>query len=340
MILKRYFILLVIVAWGCKYMTAQNMDDLGKIVIGVDFPGNASSTTKDLAEDLKNKLISIITSLGYSSFENSYFTISPDIIVDEVRIAEGGMKNVYLTKGHLYISLSNKYDKTVFSTISLPFNGSGKKENLAVKNSIMNLDFRQITPMLNDAKNKILTFYTSRKEQIFALADTYTKNGQFDKAITCLMTIPDDLTDIKQKALQKACEIYELRNEAIKQERSYMQKMHNDSVLISAKNFLAMHKPVDALMSLWDFQVGDNKQTLEYNRLLENAEKQISASERKRLAEERRARQERIRKENRIWQMQMQNANYSYKLSQAKINAAKNIAVEYIRNNRQYIILK
>lgn len=339
MILKKYFILLAIAVLGCKYMTAQNMDDLGKIVIGVDFSENASSTTKDLAEELKNKLISIITSLDYSSFENNYFTISPNIIIDEVGVAESGMKNIYLIKGHLYISLSNKYDKTIFSTISLPFNGSGKKENLAIKNSIMNLDFKPIIPMLNDAKNKILTFYTDRKDKIFATADTYTKNGQYDKAITCLMTIPDDLTEIKQKALQKACEIYDLKNEAIKQKHLYIRKMHNDSILISAKNFLAMHKPIDALKSLWDFQVGNNKQTLEYNKLLTNAEKQISASERKQLAEEKRAHQERIRKEHRIWQMQMQNANYSYNLSQAKIDAVKSIAIEYIRRNRQYIIL-
>ncbi|WP_347995969.1 hypothetical protein [uncultured Eubacterium sp.] len=183
---------------------AQTADDMGKIVVGVDFQDGISQETLNLKPQLEDRLVHFATQAGCSSFDNKAIFISPNIVVNSVDIAEGGMKDVYIVKGELFLTIQDRNSGTVFSSRSFPFKGSSTKRDLAVKNGILSIRYENVSNIFSEAKSKILSFYQSRKDIIFARANTFAANGDYDGAIACLMMIPEDLTDLHEQALIKA----------------------------------------------------------------------------------------------------------------------------------------
>ena len=58
---------------AATYLKAQTLDDIGKIVVGVKILSTATEETKANASFLKNKLASIASNAGFTSFGNSTF---------------------------------------------------------------------------------------------------------------------------------------------------------------------------------------------------------------------------------------------------------------------------
>lgn len=347
---------------------AQTVEDIGKIPLGVRFAEGSTAETFAMRTQLEDRLIAIASQSGYSSFGTSNFFISPNVVVGSTDVAEGGMKNVYVVRGDLYLVIKDDVNGTIYSSISFPFKGSATKQDTAIKNAIQNIDYSRAVPALQEAKTKILSYYETQKSVIFSRAETYAANGDYDAAITCLMMIPEDLTDIYSQALERAQEIYEKRDEAAKQQQREEQRNSNDAVLTEANSLLAMHDPKGALQTLWRYRRGDGEQDAQYASLVNKAEQQISASEMEALRKEERDYQDRQNREQRMWEEQTKDAEHrrqmdreqvelerqSIEIRRDAINAAervasqqimlegqkvmalKAVACEYIRNNPNY----
>ena len=95
--MKAFILLITLLMSSSIY--AKSLDDVGKIVIGVDVPETSSTETKELKEYIVNKISHWVAQAGYSAKGFSSFSISPNIIIDSEDVAEGGMKNVYVIKG-------------------------------------------------------------------------------------------------------------------------------------------------------------------------------------------------------------------------------------------------
>ena len=340
------------------FIYAQTIDDMSKIVIGVEFQDGVSQETQALKPQLEDKLVYFATQAGCSSFDNKSFFISPNIVVNSIDVAEGGMKNIYIAKGELFLTIQDRNSGTVFSSRSFPFSGTATKKELSIKNGILNISYENISSVFREAKSKILSFYQSRQNLIFARANTCAANGDYDGAIACLMMIPEDLTELYEQALLKAQDIFELKDEALRRQMIAEQKSYNDSVLTAANSYIAMHQPEAALNVLSSYAPGESSQDAIYRNYISRAERIISASEREQKRKEEREYQDDRRREDRIYResskqaahqrnMDRQNMalrsqivsaserieHHRLQVSEQKVRALKQVACDYIRNN-------
>lgn len=353
----KYFFLMLSMAFPFRGF-AQTVDDIGKIVIGVEFQEGCSQETQNVKSQLEDKLIHFATQAGCSSFDNKTFFISPNVVINSLDIAEGGMKNVYIARGDLFLTIQDRNSGVVFSSMSFPFSGTATKKELAIKNGILSIKYDNISSVFTEAKSKILSYYQNRIDLFFIRANTLAANEDYDGAITCLMMIPEDLTNLHKQALIKAQDIFAMRDEAMRQQMISEQKEYNDSILTTANSYLAMHQPDAALSVLSAYAPGDTQQDAMYRNYVSQAEKIVSVEEREAKRKEEREYQENRRREDRAYReyskqaahnrsmdrqkMALQRqvvsaseriAHHRLRVDEQKTNALKQVACDYIRNN-------
>ena len=355
--MKTYLLISLVLSSFSFVLRSQTIEDMNKIVIGVKFCDGVSKETLLLKSQLENKLVSFATQSGCSSYDNKAFFVSPNIVINSVDVAEGGMKNVYIVKGELFLTVQDNAG-TVFSSKSFPFKGSATQQELALKNAVQGIIYNNVEPLFTEVKGKILSYYQSHKDAIFARAKACVADGDYEGAIACLMMIPEDLTELYEEAIDQAQYILELRDKANIQMFLQEQKRYNDSILISANSLLAMHQPEEALNVLSNYSTGNSEQDVIYRNYVSRAESQVKAAERESRRIEERNYQDERRREDRTFReqakqfahlrdMDRQNmtlrkqsisateriAHHNMNLNEKKVNALKQVACEYIRNN-------
>ena len=330
---------------------AQGLDDIGKIVVGVKVLPTSTDETQANKDFLQNKLMNLAANAGFTSYGNNAFFMIPSVSVLDIQNAEGGMKNIYVISGELYLRIQEGDDGTVFVSKSYPFKGSGTSKNAALKNGIQKITYGDLRPFFDEAKSQVLNYYTAMQAKIFANADMLASNREYDAAITCLLSIPEELFDIYQKAFKKACELYMERDDYLAEQRAIQIGEENDVVLVRARSFLASHDAKNALRALWPYKITGTLQDNEYNNILHSAEALISAEEQAILAREQRDYEDRKAKEQRDYedrkQMYADEMNYRNRqldLENKKVDyqrenqsemtqAVKTIALEYIKKS-------
>ena len=357
--MKKYLITIALLLTYLPAVYAQTVDDIGKIVLGVKIEDSSSEETRTFSNIIEDKLVKFASQSGYSSFGSGNFNISPNIVINSIDVAEGGMKNVYVAYGDIYLTIIDTNNGTVFSSVSYPLKGSATKRELAIKNAILNVNYTNVSRVFDEAKAKILSFYESHIDMYFAKADASVANGNYDEAITWLMMVPDELISLHEKAMEKAQIVYNQRDEAIRQQRLEEQRSANNEVLTTANSLLAMHQPQEALKTLWNYQQGeDADQNQQYASLVRKAEQQVSAEEREAMRKEEREYQDSRRREDRAYREQSLQAahnrdmdrqnmelhrqvvsaserveHHRLRVSEQKVKALKQVACDYIRNN-------
>ena len=137
---------------------SQTVNDISKVVLGIRFLEGISQETKNLQPQLEDRLIMFATQSGYSSFGSNMFFISPNVIVNSIDVAEGGMKNVYVVQGELYLTIQDAIGGTVYSSASFPFKGSAIKKEAAIKNAVLSINYGRVQSVFSEAKEKILSY--------------------------------------------------------------------------------------------------------------------------------------------------------------------------------------
>ena len=311
-------------------MFAQTEQDIGKIVIGVNVTDNANYAKCQISDVLEQKLISLCAQGGFSSFSNYYFYLSPNIVVESTEVSEGGMRNVYIVKGRLYLTIQDP--STIYLSTSIPFKGTASSESKALKNAIVALEYRDFQTVLQLSKEKILEYYKGHKSSIFAKAEAYYRANQYDEAITTLMMIPEDITDMYQEAVEQASFVYDQKCKYEHEVQVAQIHESNDAILVKAGSLLAEHNPNAALNVLSEYQESDAAQNRKFNTLLAKAESQVSENERQTAALARQQHQDQIRREEMAYNIALKGVE----LQKHKINAMKTVACTYLRNNPSF----
>lgn len=319
---------------------SQTINDISKVVLGVRFLDGISQETISLQPILENKLIMFAAKSGYSSFGTNIFFISPEVIVNNVDIAEGGMKNVYVIHGELYLTIQDSTSGTVYSSHSYSFKGSGTKKETAIKNAVLNIKFENVRDLFDEAKEKILSYYKQQQNVIFTRAETCAKNGNYDEAITCLMMIPEELTELHIQALEKAQEIYDQRNAFIERQRIEELFKNNESILMEANSLLATHKPQEALTVMWNYRSGNEEQDMQYATLVNKAEGLVSAAEKEALRKEERAYHDGKEKEMREWEESTAETAHKRDMERKEMELKNNIVASAERVAHDHISVK
>ena len=332
-----------------SFAFSQTLDDIGKIVVGVKILPTSTVETQNNKVFLQNKLMNLAANAGFTSYGNNAFYLIPSISVLDIQNAEGGMKNIYVISGEIYLSVQEGDEGTVFANVSFPFKGSGKSKDAALKDGVQKISYGNLRPFFDDAKAQILNYYSAMQNKIFANADMLASNKEYDAAITCLLSIPEELFEPYQKAFSKACEIYRERDRYIAEQKAIQIREENNAVLVKARSLMATHDAVGALRALWPYKVTGTSQDSEYNDLLQTAEARVSAEEQAALAKEQRDYEDRRLKEERAYadsrqeyadevnfrnrQFDLENKKIDYqRATQSEMTqAVKTVALEYIK---------
>ena len=284
------------------FSIAQTIDDIGKVVVGVKILPSATEETLTNKEYIQSKLTNLVANAGFSSYGNNEFFISPTVIINDTQVAEGGMKNIYVLTGDFYLNVQGRDSETIFASMSFPFKGSGTTKAAALKSGLQKISYGNLKPFFDEAKSRILDYYSAMQDKIFAKADMLSQNREFDAAIACLLTIPEELFEPYQRAYSKACDIYRTRDTYIAEQIAAETRKLNDNVLVKARSLMASKDAVGTLKALWDYHIANTDQDQEYYKLLELAEARISAEEQAAIEQAKREYEERRFKEEREYQ--------------------------------------
>ncbi|MBO4482088.1 MAG: hypothetical protein J5719_06000 [Bacteroidales bacterium] len=314
-------------------MVAQTVDDIGKIVIGVKVLPSATKETIKNKELLQNKLKNLVASAGFSSYGNNTFILTPSVSLYDVKVAEGGMKDIYVATGEIFLTVQERDNGTVFSSVSFPIKGSGLSQDAALKNGVQKITYGDMKPFFDESKTKILEYYNTQQDALFANADRLVKNKDFDAAIACLMTIPTELTDLYKKAYAKACDIYMLRDSFLLEQERLEIKRQNDEILVKARSMMAAHDAVGALRTLWGYQISNTEQDNEYKSLLKTAEARITMEEKAAMEQAEREYKDNIKFRNRLLDLESKRIEYSQMNRHEMEQTMKAIAFDWVTRN-------
>ena len=342
---KFQILLIIVLICYSNSSYGQNPEEIGRIRVCVNFAKDANSEIEGVKEYLNAILIDLCSQEGYACFDNSApFIVEPKVVIINENVSEGGMRNVYQLYGSLYITILDRYSNSIFATNSITFSGNGTNKSKIIKQALGSADFNGVRAALEKAKEKIYQYYTANRSNIFSYAESLANIGDYDAAITNLLTIPSDLTKIHKDALEKAMEYYNLKLKLEEKQIEETIRTKNNRVLIEAENFLAQHNAASALSCLWNFDSGIEDQDIKYRSLLKKAEGLISSEERAIKAKEEREYRDQQKKDNRQWALKKLVVAHNIKMDHRDmdlrsqyIEAVKEVACEYYKSKRRPI---
>jgi hypothetical protein len=309
---KILLILTFLLSFQFQTQAQVKLDDFGRIILNTYLPDNNAIPT-EAKKALETKLNQITTNNGMGgSSANPRFIITAVLNVGTKDIIPGPpqmiAQNIDVT-----LFVGDAISNTVFSNMVVSIKGVGTNENKSLIDAIKNINpkNKDITAFLEEGKNKIISYYTTQCDFIIKDAETLAKQEKYDEAIYKLALVPEVCKD----CYFKTSEIVGIL---------FQQKIDTDCKAKLAKAKL-----------LWSGQQNQNKAEEVIEILSEvhpnancftdvsNFAKQIEAK----LKVDEKAR----------FKLALKKYNDKIALEKQQINAYKEIAVEYAKNQPRTI---
>jgi hypothetical protein len=202
---------------------------------------------------------------------------------------------------------------TIFSNTIVSVKGVGTNENKSLIDAIKNINpkNKNITAFLEEGKNKIITYYATQCDFIIKDAETIAKQEKFDEAIYKLALVPEVCKDCYFKTSELVADLFQ-------------QKIDNDckAKLAKAKMLWSGQKNGQKAEDVIDIISDINPNAACYN-AANNFTKEINAK----IKADEKARLE----------LALKKYNDKIAMDKKQINAYKEIAVEFAKNQPKMI---
>lgn len=301
--MKKILIFLWIIAAIGSSISAQTIEDIGKITLGILMPGQSEGMNEVQLAKFKTKMEQICSKNGVvSSWSTNSFYLRPAIDIFQSEIVEGGMQNIYVIKGELTIFITQA-DGTTVNSISKSLKGSGNSKEKAINDLIANIPVGDpsFQSFLMEGKKKIINYYESRCADILLKANNLSQQEKYETAFALLMSVPEEVSCYKD-ITDKAAEIYS----------AYQDKLC--AQLTSAANAaLAIQDYYKAAEYLTQINPNSSCYSFAVN-TFKKVEEKVSALE------------------ERDWNFSMKQYDDSVNLEKMRIQAVKEIAISYYKN--------
>ena len=298
------YIAILFLLVGFNYGFSQTSTDIGKISLSVVFPENLEGLDSSQLSKIETKVTTLVTSVGLaSSGYDTNFVIYPKLSINDSDKVEGGMQNIYVVTCELSLFIKQLNNNIIYSSISIPIKGYGKDKKAAVSDAINKLSVsnKEAKEFIETGKQKIIDYYNLKCQDIITKSESLAKMQDYEGAIGLLMTVPEEVS-CYSKIQQKTIETY----------KAY-QNQKCSTQLQEAKTTLAKNYYKDALDILSQIDPS-TKCYKEAEALIKKAEEKVDAKAKTQFA------------------VRMKMYNDSIALEKQRIQAAKEIAVEYYRN--------
>lgn len=226
-------------------LSAQTLDDVGRMAINVQRPSNRSVPTEAL-DQLDDKMHQIITTAGISDNAiNRRFALTATISVLKKDIISGSPARVSQTIEIAFyvkdIIEGKEYGHATISSV-----GVGLNENKAFIMAFSNIkpSNPRLQKMIEDSKELIVTYYRTNIDNIIADAYLQVQQGNFDKALYQIAQVPDVCKDCTQKCRAATIDIYQKKIDSageklLQSARAAWNAEPNANGAVKASRFLA-----------------------------------------------------------------------------------------------------
>ena len=308
-------IIYLIVLFSVLNIYSQNSNDIGKISLSIVMPENLEDLDESNLSNLETKILEIVNKTGLSGTGyNNNFVIYPKFAIYSSKISKG-MQNITFIDCELSLFVKQVDNNMVFSTISKKLNGNGISKQEAISNAIDNLDSSEepFSKFIEKGKTRIIQYYESKCADLIVQADGMAKRQSYEEALMTLLSIPSEVS-CYSKVQAKSIEIY----------KNY-QSYRCGALLQQAQSDAAQNDYSSSLSSLSQIDPS-SKCGPAAKALMGKIEAKIDAANRQQ------------------FEATMMVYKDAVQLEKKRINAVRDIAVEYARNqpkppSNNYLIL-
>ena len=184
-----------------------------RIAISAVLPDNVSIPQASI-NMLQNKMKTIITTNGFADEIEQRFVMTANIDILEQGHNSAGM---LMQKMIITFYVGDILENKVYSSAVINVLGVGQSDIKAC-----NMAFQKISPSipeikqaLNEANKKIIDYYTTHYSDLISEVNRLVEMGQFDEAITKLITVPSVCVESYNDAQNRSVEIYHKKMNAL-----------------------------------------------------------------------------------------------------------------------------
>jgi hypothetical protein len=208
--MKKHVITLIIIISISTIAYAQiSLNDFGRIILNSHLPSSlpVPNEAKNLLET-KLKEIATINGLGGSDF-NPRFIITANINIGTKDIIAGAPAKMS-QRISLTLFIGDAISNTVFSSTTLNLIGVGDNENKSFIEAFNSINPRSnsIKELIEEGKNKIISYYLNQCEFISKNVETLISKQQYDEAIYTLALVPEVCKDCYIQSQDKIQTVY------------------------------------------------------------------------------------------------------------------------------------
>jgi hypothetical protein len=310
---KKIFQIVFLVACTLTANAQAKLDDFGRIVFNSYLPEKTALPT-EAKELLMTKLSQIATNNGMGGSQaNPRFIITATVNIGTKGIIAGPPQ---LISQNINISffVGDAISNTAFSNTTIALKGVGTNENKALIDAFntINPKNNDLVEMLNEGKNKIIAHYNSQCDFILTKTKTLVSQQKYDEAIYELMIVPEVCKSCYDKCMEAVQPIYQKMID-----RECTQKLNEAKTAWAANPNSNGAETVAPLLSEINPDAACYNDVLAFS---ETVRKKVEADEK------------------RNWNFKIKQYSDGIKLEQQSINAFKQIAVEYSKNQPQTIV--
>ena len=309
---KIQLVILVLLSFQFQTKAQIKLEDFGRIILNTYLPEN-NSITAEAKKALETKLNQITTNNGMGgSSANPRFIITAVLNVGTKDIIPGPpqmiAQNIDVT-----LLVGDAITNTVFSNTVISIKGVGTNENKALIEAIKTISpkNKEITAFLEEGKNKIISFYTTQCDFIIKDAETLAKRQKFDEAIYKLALVPEVCKDCYFKTSELVGNMFQQKIDA-----DCKSKLAEAKLLWSGQQ--NQNKAEDIIEILSEVHPNANCFT-DASNFAKQISNKLKADEKARI------------------KLALKKYNDKITLEKQQINAYKEIAVEYVKNQPKII---
>lgn len=287
--------------------TQNKLNDFGRIVLNTYLP-NEMKVPNEAKALLETKLNQISTNNGIGGGSlNPRFIITAFVNIGTKDIISGPPQMIAQNLD-ISIFIGDAIENKIYSSVIIPLKGVGTNENKSFIDAIKNLNTKAkpINLFIGEGKNKIIEYYNTKCDFILQQAESLAKREQFNEAIYKLSTVPEVCKECYFKSLETT-------------EIIYKEKINNEgkNYLYQARAIWATNQDSEGASRALEniLKIDKNSSSfIQVDALLKTISNKLSVDEKERL------------------EQQKQTEKKEYDLENKRIEAYREIALEYAKN--------
>ena len=205
----------IITAFVCSLSLSAQSSDEGRVSIKAMMPDGI--VPDEAARNMETRMQRLLTSNGYA--DNDYavrFVLTAKIDVTSKDVVPSTPARVS-EKMDITFMVGDVVENKIYATSTVSVAGIGTTENKAMISAFtkVNPNTPALKEMLEEAKSKIVDFYTNNCSAEISRAKTMASTGNYDEAIARMMAVPDVCSTCYQECLSTATSIYQQKIDAL-----------------------------------------------------------------------------------------------------------------------------